>query len=107
MKNNIIKIAIQNALATAAYVVAVASFLFYAPRVFKSGDDTVLVPIVMLLLFVFSAAMTGLLLFGRPAFWYLDGKKKEALSLLISTLVILLLITLVAFSALFLRWFSW
>lgn len=103
MKNNIIKIAALNALATTAYIVAVASFLFYAPKVFKSGDDTVLIPIVMLMLFVFSAATTGLLLFGRPAFWYLDGKKKEALSLLVSTLIIFLLITLVAFFVLFLR----
>ena len=103
MKNNIIKNAVLNALATAAYVVAVASFLFYAPKMFESETKTVLVPIAMLMLFVFSAAMTGLLLFGRPAFWYLDGKKKEALLLLIYTLVIFLLITLAAFFTLFLR----
>lgn len=101
MKNNIIKIAALNAMATAAYIVAVASFMFYVPKKVFGTADTVLVPIVMLMLLVFSAAFTGLLIFGRPAFWYLDGKKKEALSLLISTLVIFLLITLVAFFVLF------
>ena len=101
MKNNIIKNAVLNALATAAYIVAVASFLFYVPKMFESETKTVLVPIAMLMLFVFSAAMTGVLILGRPALWYLDGKKKEALSLLGLTLVTLLLITLAAFFTLF------
>lgn len=50
--------------------------------------DTVLVPILMLL--VFSASVTGGLIFGRPVLWYLDGKKKETFSLLITTLLIFL-----------------
>ena len=100
MKNTIIKNAILNALATALYVVAVASFLFYAPKVF-GPPNTVLVPIMMLLLFVFSAAFTGLLILGRPVLWYLDGNKKEALSLLNLTLAIFLVIDF-AFFALFL-----
>jgi len=98
----IIKSAALNASATAAYVIAVASFLFFAPKVFGPGKS-VLAPIAMLLLFVFSAALTGSLVFGKPALWYLDGRKKEALSLLISTLVIFLIITLIALLALFLR----
>ena len=98
----IIKSAALNASATAAYVIAVASFLFYAPK-FLGPVKSVLAPIAMLLLFVFSAALTGSLVFGKPALWYLDGRKKEALSLLISTLVIFLIITLIALLALFLR----
>ena len=89
---SIVKNAFVNAVATATYVVLVASFLFYAPKAF-GGSDTVLIPISMLLLFVFSAAFTGVLIFGRPLAWYLDGKKKEALSLLASTLLIFLVIT--------------
>lgn len=85
-----------NALATAVYVILVASFLFYAPKVFGPGK-TVLVPIAMLLLFVFSAALTGLLIFGRPALLYLDGNKQEALSLLTLTLGIFSVITIFAF----------
>jgi hypothetical protein len=93
MKNAILKTAALNAVATALYVAAIASFLFYAPKVFGPGRvDTVLVPIVMLSLLVLSAALTGLLIFGRPVLWYLDGKKKEALSLLVYTLGIFLLI---------------
>ena len=102
MKNNIIKIAVLNALLTALYVAAIASFLFYAPKILGlNKPDTVLVPIVMLSLFVFSAALTGMLIFGRPALWYVDGKKKEAISLLAYTLGIFLVITIIALLVLY------
>ncbi len=103
MKNNILKHAVLNALATAFYIFLVASFLFYAPKIFgpDRATNTALVPIAMLLLFVFSAAFTGLLMFGKPVLLYLDGKKQEALSLLVSTLEIFLVITLASFVILF------
>jgi len=98
-KNNILKSAAIDALGTALYVAVVASFMFYGPKFFESGKpDTVFAPIMMLLLFVFSAALTGSLMFGRPVIWFLDGKKKEALSLLIYTLLIFFILTVVAFS---------
>ena len=78
---------------------AIASFLFYVPKQLGRAEP-VLVPIVMLMLFVFSAAVTGSLIFGQPVLWYLDGKKKEAGSLLVATFVFffaLLLAALVAF----------
>ncbi len=95
MKKDIIKNALINASAAALYVVAVASFLFYVPKSFGRVDN-VLIPIVMLLLFVFSTALMGVLILGRPILWYLDGKTQEAFSLLVYTLIIFLLITLVA-----------
>lgn len=105
MKNTIVKTALFNAIATALYIVLIASFLFYAPKLFgPAGPDdnkTPLIPIVMLSLLVFSAALTGSLIFGRPILWYLDGKKAEALQLLFLTLGIFLIITLVAISALY------
>ncbi|GEM_PF-4087712 len=61
----IAKNALLNALVSTLYVTAVGSFLFYAPKVLGSVN-TALVPIVMLLLFVFSAAFMGVVLFGRP-----------------------------------------
>lgn len=102
MKKTILKAAIFNALATALYVGVVASLMFYVPKSFESGTPTVLVPIVMLCLFVFSAALTGFLIFGRPILWYLDGKKKEAVSLLAYTLSIFLIITIASFGTLLL-----
>lgn len=88
MHNKIIKYASLNALGTALYIALIASVLFYAPKVFHTENtpDTVLAPIAVLCLFVFSAALTGFLMLGRPVAWYIDGQKKEALSLLAWTL---------------------
>lgn len=98
MKNSIVKFAGLNALGTTLYVALVASLLFNAPLIFGStGKDTVFIPIAMLLLFVISASVTGSLVLGRPLLWYLDGKKKEAVSLFIATLGFLFLIMLLAF----------
>ncbi len=92
----IIKTALVNALATAIYVIAIASFLFYVPKFFVPGrSGTVLVPAVMLLLLVFSAVIIGSIVFGRPAPWYLEGKKEESLSLVFYTLAAIFGITAV------------
>lgn len=105
MSNNIIKNAAVNVVGTALYIVTVASFMSYTPHLFaeKDGGDpkTVLVPIVMLLLFVLSAAITGSLVFGRPVLWYLDGQKKEAISLLAHTLGFLFVIMIIAMFTLY------
>lgn len=89
------KTAVVNALATALYVIAVACFMYFASNMKLGRNNTVLVPITLLLLFVFSAALTGFLLFGKPILMYLDGKKKEAMSLLSYTLMTFSLVTFI------------
>ena len=91
----ILKYALANALGTAAYVILVATFMFIGEQGKFGMAKTVFIPIAMLMLFVFSAAFTGTLMFGRPVMWYIDGKKKEALSLLAYTLVIFFIITFI------------
>lgn len=99
MKKDIFKYACINSLLTALYIILVASFFFYVPRHFSFPEkpDTVFAPIMMLMLFVFSATVTASLVLGRPILWYLDGKKKEAISLFIHTLVVFFFIILLAF----------
>src|SRR3989344_7553780 len=94
--NKIIKRAFIDAIGTAMYIVLIVSFIF-SLQVSAPKEDILLIPIAMLLLFVTSAAITGFLVFGKPAMLYLDGKKREAVSLLGYTLVMLVLITIVAF----------
>lgn len=89
------KYALIDALATAVYVAVVASFMYLAGQGMIGTSKSVLIPIAMLMLFVFSAALTGTMMFGRPIMWYLDGKKKDALKLLVHTLGIFMLITFV------------
>lgn len=95
--NKIIKSAFIDAIGTTLYVIIVASFMYYLQSNSPKGITTVFIPIAMLLLFVFSAALTGILVFGKPAMLYLDKKRKEAISLLAYTLGFLFIITLIAF----------
>ncbi len=91
--NKIRKTALLNSLLTTVYIIAVGSFMYYGSAIKLGRENTFLMPIALLLLFVFSAALTGFLIFGKPALMYIDGKKKEALSLLFNTLSIFFVIT--------------
>lgn len=96
--DRILRRAFLNALGTAAYIVLVVLFIGSLQR-FSSEPDTLIIPMAMLLLFVCSAAITGFLVLGKPLMLYIDGKKKDAISLLIHTLGILVVITIVVFGA--------
>ena len=76
------------ALATFAYVAAVAWTGFHAQAIFGTNGkaDTFLAPLFMLLLFVISALITGLLVLGKPIHLYMNGAKKEAFTMLFATL---------------------
>lgn len=103
LKKTIIKYAFIHAIGAVAYIALVVAFMSNAARIFgQTGDNNPLNTMVFLLLFVISAAMMGLLVFARPVMWYLDGLKKEAISLaiytvgfLISIAVIIVLVLLV------------
>jgi hypothetical protein len=101
MTKYILKTALLNSVATAVYVSIIGSFPFFAGRM-NIVEKTPLIPIFMLMLFVFSAALTGTLVFGRSILWYLDGKKQEALSLLACTLGIIFIFIMLAFAGLLL-----
>lgn len=89
----ILNYALSNAFGTAVYVSLVATFLYFAGQ-FNQPDKTILIPTAMLMLLVLSVAIVGSLLFGRPLIWYLDGKKKDAIKLLLWTLGTFLILTI-------------
>jgi hypothetical protein len=95
------KTALVNSLLTALYIIAVGAFMYYGSQVKIGKDNAFLAPIAMLLLFVFSASLTGFLVVGKPLQLYIDGKKKEALSLLFNTLLFLFIITVASILLLF------
>jgi hypothetical protein len=78
---------IVNALAGLLYIAAVVSLLFYAPQVVDE-EDTILIPIAMLSLFVFSAATMSYLFLYQPLCLLVDGKKQEAAMFFIKTLAV-------------------
>ena len=73
-----------NAFLVSLYVVAVASFMYYAPKTVGEIDG-VIVPIVVLSLFVLSVAMMGYLFLSKPAQLYMDGNRGEAVRLFLNT----------------------
>ncbi|MFA6407303.1 MAG: hypothetical protein WCV80_01195 [Candidatus Paceibacterota bacterium] len=74
-----------NATGVLAYISLVAGFLFNGKQLFGK-EETFLLPILMLLLFVTSAAITGSLVLGKPIHLYLSGLKKEAFTMLFATI---------------------
>lgn len=78
------KSAFVNALGTLAYIMVVATIMQNGDRLFGEMDNF-LGPIAFLLLFVLSAIVVGSLVLGKPLTLYLDGKKKEAVQLFLST----------------------
>lgn len=79
------------------YVFLVAWLGFNSQRIFGMPNNF-LTPLFVLLLFVISASVTGLLVLGKPIHLYLNGLKKEAFMLLFATLgwLIVFLIIVVA-----------
>ena len=99
-KQKIILAALVNSLGTAAYISVVVLLMTNGERLFGSAKGF-FVGLAMLMLFVVSATIVGLLVLGRPGIWYLNGMKKEALFLLGSTVGWLFIFTLIAFWTLF------
>ena len=91
--NKITKTALIDASLTALYIIGVGLFMNLIMKVKSGQKDTFLDPIAVIMLFVLSAAITSYLMFGKPVIWYLDGKKKEAISLVGQTLGVFFAIT--------------
>ncbi|MDP3725965.1 MAG: hypothetical protein Q8R36_02080 [bacterium] len=82
-----------NALAASLYITFIASVLYYGPKI-TPHVDAVIVPIVILSLFVLSAAIMGYLFLYEPAQLFLEGEKKKATQLFLQTVGVFALITL-------------
>ena len=103
MNKKTIKHAIIDAGVTVGYIVLLVTLIFNGGKIFGGAEpeNNLLFPIVFLLLFVISAAITSFMVFGRPVMWYIDGHKKEALQLLGLTLGFLVFIAMFFLSVIF------
>jgi hypothetical protein len=91
MKNKkLIFHSLLHALGVFIYILLVATIMKNGEKIFGKMAD-VWGPLAFLLLFVFSAAITGALVVGQPVVNYLNGQKKEAIFQLFATLVWLLI----------------
>ena len=81
---NIYKDSFLSSLGALAYIAFVALLMQNGEAIFGKFTN-ILGPITFLLLFVVSALVVGALILGKPFMLYLDGKKKEAVSLFLAT----------------------
>lgn len=98
-KKQIIGYGSFDAAAAAAYIGLVALLISNAGRTLGPINGP-LAATAFLLVFVISAAVTGIAVFGRPALWYFNGRKEEAIYLTAATVVFLVAIAAVVFAAL-------
>jgi hypothetical protein len=80
MRKKLILSGLAFALGEAAYILLIALFMKYGNQYFGSGPN-ILGIMVFLMVFVFSAAISGALILGQPVLLYLENKKREAIEL--------------------------
>jgi hypothetical protein len=98
-KKNIIARAGGNACLVALYVIAVPFLMQYVGERQIEEKMGSFAPAVFLLLFVFSAAFMAVVVFGKPALLYLEGHKKEGVSLALATVGFIGVMLVIALAA--------
>jgi len=92
MKNSkLISFSVLHSLGVLVYVTLVALFMNNAENILGKKDNF-MTGIIVLLIFILSALITSSLVLGRPILFYLDGKKTEAVKLLLYTIISLAVI---------------
>lgn len=95
MNSKIFKNAALNALGVGAYILVIA-YVMNKIQNFLPNMPEYLAAVTMLMLFVFSAALTGYLVLGKPILLYIDGHKKDALTTFGYTLACLFVLVILA-----------
>lgn len=96
---NVYKYALLNAAGAIAYIVGIVTIL-QSGKFFDFQFPELFAAVFMLTLLVISVASMGLIVFGRPVLWYLDGKKKDAVMLAVWTVVFMAIFALTLFACL-------
>ena len=92
MNKTLLKQASLNSLGVLIYCALVAYLMTNGQSIFGNANN-VFGGVAILMLFVVSAVIVGWLVLGKPLMNYLEGKKKEALTLLSYTIGILFILT--------------
>lgn len=69
-----------HALVAVLYIVCLVSIIFFGGQVFHIEEDTIIIPMVMLTLFVLSAAVIGFLFLSEPIALLIEKRKQEAVT---------------------------
>ncbi|MFH0955992.1 MAG: hypothetical protein V1801_02155 [Candidatus Falkowbacteria bacterium] len=91
-------LSILNSLGVLAYVSLVVLFMSNAQKIFGKNDN-LMTGVIVLLIFILSALITGSLVLGRPILFYLEGKKAEGIKLLFYTIISLAVVLVIVILA--------
>ncbi len=97
LDTKVVKHSLLYAASAVLYVTLVATLMNNAQRIIGDQEKGAFAPIGFLLLLVVSAATMGLLIFGKPVMLYIDGKKREAVTMVICTIGFLATFTVLLF----------
>lgn len=78
--------ALAHAAGVTAYIFLVIKLITIVGKYSPETKVPVLGPMIFLLVFVLSAAITASLVLGRPLLYYLDGKKTEGVKMFLATI---------------------
>jgi len=86
---------IINALGASTYIVVVVALMSWISQSQGNKPDTFIAPIFMLSMLTLSVAVMAVLFFYQPLQLFIEGKKKEAVNLLVKTIGVFALLTAV------------
>ncbi|MCX6800374.1 MAG: hypothetical protein NT091_04485 [Candidatus Falkowbacteria bacterium] len=103
MKNStLVRRGAVHAIGVFTYARLLAIFFSKASDWFGKEDKSIITPVAGLMLFMFSALVTGGLVLGKPLMLYVDGQKKDGVKLLFFTGMGMFVLMLLAFVVLWL-----
>lgn len=98
--NKQLKTGLIQALGVTTYISIVSIVMNNAEKIFGKMDN-VIGPVTFLTMFATSALICGLLVFKKPYELFSDGKKKEAINVVVYTAVSLFVILVLLFGVMF------
>jgi len=90
-----------NALGASAYIILGVTIMNFVTQPLINKPDTFFAPVVFLSLLTLSVAVMAFLFFYQPLLLFIEGKKKEAVSLFVKTVGIFAIFTVIALGLLF------
>jgi len=87
LNTKIIKQSLSFSALAVLYIALVTMVMSHVGKLVSQQENNVLGPMVFLLLVVISVATMGMLIFGKPIMLYIDGKRREAVFMVICTVI--------------------
>ena len=98
--NKQFKTGLLQAVGVTLYISLVSIVMNNAEKIFGKMDN-VIGPVTFLTMFAVSVLICGLLVFKKPYELFFDGKKKEAINVVVYTVVSLFVILLILFGVMY------